>query len=174
MNEPTETTHVPDMNVGDVFSKSANVVCASVRELHSENANLEQSAAKNITATDLTVHQSALLQASVTSLNASASVVGYVQTTNAVLTAGSRPIVVVAESEVTMDHAPAQVLLAQDVKEATYSPMGMVVANRVVVRDSKCSIGVLIAGNVEGNVSPQLDTRGAIIAGAVAGAVLLS
>jgi hypothetical protein len=97
-------------------------------------------------------------------------VLGYTQTTNAALNAGSQGLVVVAGGDVSMDQSAAQVLVAGHMNEVKSSALGVVVADSAAVRDS--TIGILIARNVEGNISPQLDTRGAIIAGAVAGAVL--
>lgn len=170
MNEPTETTNISDSSARDIFTKHADVKRSSIRELHGETIVIEQSAATNVTATDMTARQSAMLQATVTNLTATSSALAYTQATNVNLNAGSQSVAVVAAGDTRMDQSAAQVLIADQVNEVKSSALGAVVANSVALRDS--TVAILIARNIEGNVSPQLDTRGAIIAGAIAGAVL--
>jgi hypothetical protein len=86
------------------------------------------------------------------------------------MNASSYSGVVTATGDVRMDQAGSLLLVTRQVSEARSSAFGALIASNVAMRDS--TVGVLIARNVEGHVSPQLDTRGAIIAGAVAGSVL--
>jgi hypothetical protein len=169
-SDDNASTNVNEQVVRDIFSKSAIVRNSTVRELHGETVSFEQSASQSVTATDLHARQTAFGQATVTSLEATSSAIGFAQVTNATLNASSHSFVVMADGDVRMDQAGAQALITRQLNEARSSAFGAVVANSVAMRDS--TVGILIARNVEGVVSPQLDTRGAIIAGAVAGAVL--
>ncbi len=170
MNEPNDTASISDSSAEAIHARHADVKRSTVRELHGETLVIEQSVATNVTATDMTARQSAMLQATVTSLDATSSALVYTQATNVNLNAGSQSLAVVAEGETKLDQSAAQILVADQVSEVKSSALGAVVANSVALRDS--TVAILIARNVEGNVSPQLDTRGAIIAGAIAGAVL--
>ena len=94
----------------------------------------------------------------------------YTQATTANLNAGSQAVAVVAGGNVTMDMSASRVVVAGKSVDARSSALGVVIADNASVHDS--NVVILITRNVDGNIKPQLDTRGAIIAGAVAGALL--
>ncbi len=168
--EPSESTDVQNDRVRDVNSKSAQVRNSTVRDLHGDAVDVHQSAVRSVTATDLQARQTAVGHAVATTLNATSSMVNFAQVTNVNLNASSYSLVVLADGDARMDQAGAVSLLTRQINEAHSSAFGAVVAGNVAMRDS--TVGILIARHVEGHVSPQLDTRGAIIAGAVAGAIV--
>jgi hypothetical protein len=111
-----------------------------------------------------------MAQVTVTNLTATSSALAFTQATDANLNAGSQSVVVIATGESKMDQSAVQVLVADNLTDVKSSAIGAVIANNVAMRES--TVGILIARNVEGNITTQLDTRGAIIAGAIAGSIL--
>jgi hypothetical protein len=160
-----DTTQLNDSEEGD-----ASVKNAAVHEVHGESVTMEQAVATSVNASELVMRQSAAAQVSAETLNATSSALAYTQATTANLNAGSNAVVAIAGADVTMDMSATRVLVAGGKVDARSSALGVVVADSASVHES--NVFILIAKNVDGNVKPQLDTRGAIVAGAVAGAVL--
>ncbi len=168
--DSSESTDVHDDHVRDVYGKSTQVRNSSIHDVHSDVVDVNQSTVRSVTATDLKARQTAMGYTVAATLEATSSAVGIAQVTDASLNASSYSFVVMASGDVKMDQGGALTVVTRQINEAHASAFGAVVAGSVAMRDS--TVGILIARNVEGHVTPQLDTRGAIIAGAVAGALV--
>lgn len=156
MIEPEELPEVDSSQVTNISHADVQTVHAELVRMHEADAEniiaqeveLRQSAAGNVRADHFSAHQSAIgmLDAKVVSVEEGA--VAFVQAEK--MSAGGYTGVVLAGSA-NVQHG-----------------MAVFVAGREVQVDG-ARTGILLARNVQGNVTTVLDTRGALLAGLVGG-----
>ena len=156
MIEPEELPEIDSAQVTNISQADVQNVRAELVRMHQADAEtiiaqeveLQQSAAANVKADHFSAHQSAVGMLNAKEVSAEESVVGYVQAEK--MSAGGYTGVVLAGSA--------------DIQHG----MAVFVAGREV-HVNEARTGILLARNVQGNVTTVLDTRGALLAGLVGG-----
>ena len=157
MIEPEELPEFDSSQVTNISQAEVHTVRADLVRMHQADAEniiaqevaLHQSAAANVKADHLDMRQSAIGMANAKEVSAEESAVGFVQAEK--MSAGGYTGVVLAGSA-----------------EIQHSLVGFVAGQDVHVEASSRT-GILLARNVQGDVTTLLDTRGALIAGLVGG-----
>lgn len=156
MIEPEELPKIDSSQVTNISHADVQTVHAELVRMHEADAEniiaqeveLRQSAAGNVKADRFSAHQSAIGMLSAKEASVEESAVGFVQAEK--MSAGGYTGVVVAGSA-DLQHG-----------------MAVFVAGREV-HVNEARTGILLARNVQGNVTTVLDTRGALLAGLVGG-----
>ena len=156
MIEPEELPKIDSSQVTNISHADVQTVHAELVRMHEADAEniiaqeveLRQSAAGNVKADRFSAHQSAIGMLSAKEASVEESAVGFVQAEKK--SAGGNTGVVVAGSA-DLQHG-----------------MAVFVAGREV-HVNEARTGILLARNVQGNVTTVLDTRGALLAGLVGG-----
>lgn len=156
MIEPEELPEIDSSQVTNISHADVQTVHAELVRMHEADAEniiaqeveLRQSAAGNVKADRFSAHQSAIGMLSAKEASVEESAVGFVQAEK--MSAGGYTGVVVAGSA-DLQHG-----------------MAVFVAGREV-HVNEARTGILLARNVQGNVTTVLDTRGALLAGLVGG-----
>ena len=156
MIEPEELPEIDSSQVTNISHADVQTVHAELVRMHEADAEniiaqeveLRQSAAGNVKADRFSAHQSAIGMLSATEASVEESAVGFVQAEK--MSAGGYTGVVLAGSA-DLQHG-----------------MAVFVAGREV-HVNEARTGILLARNVQGNVTTVLDTRGALLAGLVGG-----
>ena len=156
MIEPEELPEIDSSQVTNISHADVQTVHAELVRMHEADAEniiaqeveLRQSAAGNVKADRFSAHQSAIGMLSAKEASVEESAVGFVQAEK--MSAGGYTGVVLAGSA-DLQHG-----------------MAVFVAGREV-HVNEARTGILLARNVQGNVTTVLDTRGALLAGLVGG-----
>ncbi len=156
MIEPEELPEIDSSQVTNISHADVQTVHAELVRMHEADAGhiiaqeveLRQSAAGNVKADHFSAHQSAIGMLDAKEVSVEQSAVGLVQAEE--MSAGGYTGVVLARSA-NVQHG-----------------MAVFVAGREV-QVHEARTGILLARNVQGNVTTVLDTRGALLAGLVGG-----
>ena len=156
MIEPEELPKIDSSQVTNISHADVQTVHAELVRMHEADAEniiaqeveLRQSAAGNVKADRFSAHQSAIGMLSAKEASVEESAVGFVQAEK--MSAGGYTGVVLAGSA-DLQHG-----------------MAVFVAGREV-HVNEARTGILLARNVQDNVTTVLDTRGALLAGLVGG-----
>ena len=141
-------TNLSQVDVETVMAESARMHQSSAKEVLADDVEMMQSAAVNVKAGDLTTHESALVLVQAGNVDMQNSVAGAVRAEEIFINgfAGA-----VAAGSVELGHARVGVLAGRE------------------VRGEKIESVILLARNVQGNITTVMDTRDALIAGLVGG-----
>jgi hypothetical protein len=156
MIEPEELPEIESPQVTNISQADVQTIHAELVRMHQADAEtiiaqeveLQQSAAANVKAEHFSAHQSAIGMLNAKDVSVEESAVGFVQAEK--MSAGGYTGVIVAGSA--------------DIQHG----MAVFVAGREV-HVNEARTGILLARNVQGNVTTVLDTRGALLAGLVGG-----
>jgi hypothetical protein len=169
---PAELAHrKPGTSDPEDQPQVVNLNTTSVEVVDAELVRMHQSAAREITSDEVELHQSGAFDVTTVELNAHEAAIGFV-------TAGEVEMTNSAAGGIRAEHVnltgQAGVIMAGSTNLGnTYAGLG---AGRDV-RGERIESLILLAGNVEGDVSTVIDTRGALLAGVaggfIAGLVLL-
>jgi len=157
MIEPEELPEIDSSQVTNISQADVHTIRAELVRMHEADAEniiaqeveLQQSAAANVKADHFSAHQSAIGMLNAKEASVEESAVGFVQAEK--MSAGGYTGVVLAGSA-----------------EIQHSLVGFVAGRDIHVEESSRT-GILLARNVNGNVTTLLDTRGALIVGLVSG-----
>jgi hypothetical protein len=134
--------------VKSVHAELVRMHQADAEFIRAEEVELQQSAVGSMKATRLTAHQSALGMLNAGEAHLEAAFTGMVQAENASVSGYTG---LVAAGSADVHHASVGYLAAREVKAEDVRTI------------------LLLARNVEGNVTTTLDTRGVVIAGLIGG-----
>lgn len=156
MIEPEELPEIESPQVTNISQADVQTIHAELVRMHQADAEtiiaqeveLQQSAAANVKAEHFSAHQSAIGMLNAKDVSVEESAVGFVQAEK--MSAGGYTGVIVAGSA--------------DIQHG----MAVFVAGREV-HVNEARTGILLARNVQGNVTTVLDTRGALLVGLVGG-----
>jgi len=156
MIEPDELPEFDSSQVINISHADVQTIRAELVRMHQADAEtiiaqeveLQQSAAANVKADHFNAHQSAIGMLNAKEVSVEGGAVGFVQAEK--MSAGGYTGVVLAGSA-EVQHG-----------------MAVFVAGREV-HVNEVRMGILLARNVQGNVTTLLDTRGALIVGLVSG-----
>ena len=148
LDEP-QVTELSEEQFRDVNAQAIDMHQAAAQSISASDVNMEQSAAGALKATNVNAHQAALGAVEATQVLAEQSFIGAVQAEKASISGFTGSV-------------------AAGTAEVHYSVVGAVVGNEVHVAD-QTRIVLLVSKNVQGNVTTLMDTRGALIAGLLAG-----
>lgn len=148
LDEP-QVTEISEEQLRDVQAQSVGMHQAAAQSISSSEVHMEQSAAGAVKATNVNAHQAALGAVEATQVLSEQSFIGAVQAEKASISGYTGAV-------------------AAGTAEVHYSVVGAVVGNEVHVAD-QTRIVLLVSKNVQGNVTTLMDTRGALIAGLLAG-----
>ncbi len=156
MVEPEE---LPEFDSSQVTSISH----ADVQSVNAEWVRMHQADAEMITADEVELHQSAAGNVKATLVHARQSALGAVQAENVSVEVGAIGLV---QAEKTSASGYTAVIAAGSA-DVQHSAVGYLAARDVHAEDVRTIL--LLARNVQGNVTTTFDTRGALIAGLVGG-----
>lgn len=156
----TELKNSPELDQPQVTELSEE----QLRDVHAQAIDMHQSAAQSISASDVNMAQSAAGALKATNVNAHQAALGAVEAVQ-VLSEQSLIGAVQAEKASISGFTGS---VAAGTAEVHYSVVGAVVGNEVHVADQTRTV-LLVSRNVQGNVTTLMDTRGALIAGLLAG-----
>lgn len=156
MIEPEELPEIDSSQVTNISHADVRTVHAELVRMHEADAEniiaqeveLRQSAAGNVKADRFSAHQSAIGMLSAKEASVEESAVGFVQAEK--MSAGGYTGIVLAGSA-DLQHGMAVFMAGRE------------------VHVNEARTGILLARNVQGNVTTVLDTRGALLAGLVGG-----
>jgi len=143
-----QVTHISQAEVHNVRADVVRMHQADAENIVAREVELQQSAAANVKADHISMHQSAIAMANAKEVSVVSGAVGFVQAEK--MSAGGYTGVVLAGSA-----------------EIQHGMAAFVAGREVHVQESRT--GILLARNVQGNVTTLLDTRGALLAGLVGG-----
>ena len=146
--ESPQVTTISQADVQSVTAEWVQMHNADAETIVADEVDLRQSAAANVKATLVNAHQSAMATVHAENVSVEAGAVGLVQ----------------AEKSSTNGYTAVIAAGSADVQN---SAVGYLVGRDVHAEDVRTIL--LLARNVEGNVTTTLDTRGALIAGLVGG-----
>ncbi|MCC6500667.1 MAG: hypothetical protein IT313_10410 [Anaerolineales bacterium] len=146
--ESPQVTNISHADVQSVQAEWVQMHQADAETIAADEVDLHQSAAANVKATLVNARQSALATVHADHVSVEAGAVGFVQ----------------AESSSTNGYTAVIAAGSADVHN---SAVGYLVGRDVHAENVRTVL--LLAKNVEGNVTTTLDTRGALIAGLVGG-----
>lgn len=132
-----------------------------------DSLHLQQTAAQQLNTKDATLTQSAVGSLQAMQAQVQQSFVGYADVESLEITQGGAAVISAAEATVTQ--GGSTVLMANNafIKEGG---VGIVVARKADLENSRPII--LLAGEVEGNVEPVLDTQRTLLFGLVTGVAI--
>lgn len=136
----------------DIEAEVVNLGGATLEQVEAEVVHIQQGGANRINASSVDMHQGGafLIQSEELNIHQGVSVVSN-------------------SGKAVLESSSAGALLA-DTVNATNSRLGIAISNRAQLENS--SPVILLAREVEGDVKPILDTRGALLAGLVSGVVV--
>ncbi|MEP7134035.1 MAG: hypothetical protein ABI904_03790 [Chloroflexota bacterium] len=146
--DPSQVTNISHADVRNVRAEMVRMHEADAENIIAQEVELQQSAVANVKAEHFSAHQSAIGMLNAKDVSVEESAVGFVQAEK--MSAGGYTGVVVAGSA-DIQHGMAVFVAGRD------------------VHVSEARTGILLARNVNGNVTTLLDTRGALIVGLVSG-----
>jgi len=155
-------------DMGDVTADTVNITRGGARSVQGTNVTLRQAGAQSVTADNMVVRQGAVVQARTDHLEMLGGGVGLAQTQTASL-AASQAGAIISEGDVSMEQSGAQLLLARG--EVTMDQSGAVALVARNVRAENSGVVFLLASQVEGTVNAAFGPRESAIFGVVAGAV---
>ena len=144
-------------------SQVTNISQADVQSVHAEWVRMHQADAETITADEVELHQSAAANVKATLVHARQSALAVVQAENVSVEAGAIGFV---QAEKTSVNGYTAAVAAGNV-DIHHSAVGYLTARDVHAEDVRTTL--LLARNVNGNVTTMLDTRGVVIAGLIGG-----
>lgn len=158
----------------DVDAESVDITQGGVRSVKGTTVTLRQAGAQSITAENLVIRQGVALKAGADHLEMVQGGIGLAHTRAANLTS-SEVGVVISRGDVMMDQAGARLVLSGG--DVTMDQAGAMVVAARKVKAKNCGTLLLLAGQVEGDVSAAFGPRESaifgVVVGAVAGLVLL-
>ena len=140
-----------------------NLAQVDIETVHAESVRMHQSSAEVINAEDVELSQSASLEVNAGSVSTRQSALGFVQADVVTVQDGA---VAAARAEKMSVNGNAGLVVAGSV-EFGNAYVGIVAGHEV--RGERIESVILLARNVEGNVTTVMDTRGALVAGLVGG-----
>jgi hypothetical protein len=140
-----------------------NIAQAEVQSVHAELVRMHQADAETVTADEVELHQSAAGTVKATLVHARQTAIATVHAENVSVEAGAVGFVR-AEKASTNGYTA---VLAAGSADVQHSAVGYLAGRDV--RAENVRTVVLLARNVQGNVTTTFDARGALIAGLVAG-----
>ena len=144
-------------------SQITNISHADVQSVHAEWVQMHQADAETITADEVELHQSAAANVKATLVHARQTALGAVHAENVSVEASAAGFV---QAEKTSVSGYTGVIAAGSA-DVHYSAVGYLAARDVHAEDVRTIL--LLARNVQGNVTTTFDTRGAVIAGLIGG-----
>ena len=146
--ESPQVTNISQAEVKSVNAEMVRMHQADAEFIRAEEVELRQSAAGNVKATRLSAQQSALGMVNAQEVHVDSAATGMVKAEHASVS-GYTGLIVAGSADVS--HASVGYLAARDVKAEDVRTI------------------LLLARNVNGNVTTTLDTRGFVIAGLIGG-----
>ena len=146
--DPSQVTNISHADVQTVRAELVRMHDADADTIIAQEVDLQQSAVANIKADRFNAHQSGIGMVNAKDASIEGGVVGFVQAEK--MSAGGYTGVVLAGSA--------------DIQHG----MAVFVAGREI-HVNEARTGILLARNVNGNVTTLLDTRGALLVGLVSG-----
>jgi hypothetical protein len=146
--DPSQVTNISHADVQTIRAELVRMYEADAENIIAQEVELRQSAAANVKADHVSAHQSGIGMVTAKDVSVEGGAVGFVQAEK--MSAGGYTGVIVAGSA-EVQHG-----------------MAVFVAGREV-HVSEVRTGILLARNVNGNVTTLLDTRGALLVGLVSG-----
>lgn len=140
-----------------------NISQAEVKSVHANLVRMHQAGAEFIRADEVELQQSAVGNAKVGRLSAHQSALGMVNAEEAHLEAAFTGMIKAENASVSGYTG----LVAAGSADIHHASVGYLVAREVKAEDVRTIL--LLARNVEGNVTTTLDTRGVVIAGLIGG-----
>jgi hypothetical protein len=159
---------VEEQKNSDVAAETVNITQGGARNVQGTHVTLRQAGAQSVTADNLVIRQGGVVKAEANQLEMHQGGVGMARTQTAHLTA-SEAGAVLSEGDVTMEQSGAQMLLARG--EVTMDQSGAVAMMARNVRAENSGVVFLLANEVEGSVNATFGPRESAIFGIVAGAV---
>jgi hypothetical protein len=156
MVEPEE---LPEFESSQVTSISQT----EVQSVHAELVQMHHADAETITADEVELHQSAAANVKATLVHARQSAMAIVHAENVSVEAGAVGFVQAEKTSVNGYTG----LVAAGSADVQHSAVGYLAARDVHAEDVRTVI--LLARNLQGNVTTTLDARGAVIAGLIGG-----
>ncbi len=147
MADKDVTTQAKDEKI--VEAEAVQVNQSNISQVNAEKVEFQQGSAARVYADQVTVRQGGVGITQATSANVSQSGVG-----------------IVRASDVTLEKCSAQAVIAQTAIE-NGGTTGLLIAREVHANPIRAF--VVLAQNIDGQVETTLDTRGAILAGVIAG-----
>ncbi|MCL4260404.1 MAG: hypothetical protein KJZ52_07240 [Anaerolineales bacterium] len=144
-------------------SQATNIMHADVQSVHAERVQMHQADAETITADEVELHQSAAGNVKATLVHARQSALGAVRAENVSVEQSAAGFV---QAENVSTDSCVGVLAAGNV-EIQHGAVGYMTAHEVRAENVRTTL--LLARNVQGDVTTILDARGALIAGLVGG-----
>lgn len=144
-------------------SQVTNISQAEVQSVHAELVRMHQADAETITADEVELRQSAAANVKATLVHARQAALGTVHAENVSMETSAAGFVQAAKVSTSGYTA----VLAAGSADVHHSAVGYLTARDVHAEDVRTI--VLLARNVQGNVTTTLDTRGVLIAGLVGG-----
>lgn len=176
-NEIKNTTgseKVEEQKSSDVIAETVNITQGGARNVQGTHVTLRQAGAQSVTAEELVIRQGGVAKAEADQLEMVQGGVGLARTQTAHLTA-SQAGAVLSEGDVTLEQSGAQMLMARG--EVTMDQSGAVAMVARSVKAENSGVVFLLANEVEGSVNAAFGPRESaifgIVAGAVAGLVML-
>jgi len=175
MDKETKNTHEGEKveeqersDTGDVTAETVNITQGGARNVQATHVTLRQAGAQSVTADNLLIRQGGVMKAQADHLEMLQGGVGFARTQTADLTA-SQAGAVISEGQVTMEQSGAQMLMARG--DVTMDQSGAVAMLARNVKAENSGVVFLLANEVEGTVNAAFGPRESVIFGVVAGAV---
>lgn len=172
MDNETKNTHageeVKEPKSNDVTAEVVNITQGGARNVQGTHVTLRQAGAQSVTAEDLVIRQGGVAKAEAEQLEMLQGGVGFAKTQTAGLTA-SQAGAVLSEGDVTLEQSGAQMLMARG--DVTMDQSGAVAMMARNVKAENSGVVFLLANEVEGTVNAAFGPRESVIFGIVAGAV---
>jgi hypothetical protein len=130
---------------------------------------IRQGAAKEVRAQTVTIRQGAVVTVDADEVQVSQGGIGLLRANEARLGPGCTSAAIIADS-VNLDQAASQFMLVRDSVEMDQSAAGVVVAQRVIAKDSTALL--MFANSVDGEMRVVMDRQSAMTFGAAFGAAL--
>lgn len=164
-----ETVSIKMGDARDIRAQTVSLVRGGVEKIKAEQVSMRLGYANRIDAgQNTTIRQGVALQVSAPTVEVTQGALGLTQTQNVVCSASALGAVA-ASGSVALDQSVAKVVGAQQEVSLEQSLAGVVVASKATVESS--NVVFLVAGRVEGKVTPLFDWKGALVFGAAFGLV---
>jgi hypothetical protein len=175
MDKETKNTHAGEEvqkqerdDMRDVAAETVNITQGGARNVQGTHVTLRQAGVQSVTADNLVIRQGGVVKAEADRLEMLQGGVGLARTQTAHLTA-SQAGAVLSEGDVTMEQSGAQMLMTRG--EVTMDQSGAVAMMARSVKAENSGVVFLLANEVEGTVNAAFGPRESVIFGVVAGAV---
>jgi hypothetical protein len=152
-----------------VSAQTVEIVQGGCNSVDAQEVVVKQGGISQAKASKVEVRQGGIGSVEGESVSVIQGGVGMARSKEASLGPGARAALLVAD-KVSAQQAGAQVMVVKDSVEMEQSGAVIMAAQRVTAKNS--GVVFLLAGTVEGDVQPVMDTKRAITFGAAAGAVL--